>query len=166
MEALWPYLLTLVVGIILLLIEYRTNWFSRGKRDRQKDDPDLSQAKEVAVPGESGNPGGYKRNPTPYEIMNQIRSLPPYQREVGSESYKNVLVDWSVVFHTMALKSSMARLMLHDMNGIPWVYCLVSLTDYPELKIIKEGHRIRVWGEIERVRGNDIFLKKARIEIL
>jgi hypothetical protein len=110
----------------------------------------------------------YIRSPLPSDIVNQIRDLPIGQRDAVKSSYLGLKVQWLTTLKDMHIiqreKITVAHLMLLDQGRYPWVSCDVELSRYPELNILKEGHRVWVKGEINKIDGNVIKLTNCEIQ--
>jgi hypothetical protein len=110
----------------------------------------------------------YKERPLPSEVIDQINNLPVLQQTSASSSYIGIKVIWQTTLCTIDIrkveKKDIAHLMMRDRGTYPWIYCDVELSNYPELKIMKEGHEIWVRGEIKEVDGNVIYLDHSDLK--
>lgn len=126
----------LVIGIIVLIIEYRTKWFSRLRRN---DELDVGPE--------------YREKPEPNQIMAEIKALPPVQSEKASKNYEGLLVKWRVTYSFVTTRDWDGTTDLYFKYGSSHVQivCNVDLEQYPIMKTLKQGHKMRVAGTIERV---------------
>jgi hypothetical protein len=103
----------------------------------------------------------------PKTIVKEVDSYPPLQRNQIEDSYKGIKVEWKTKFQEAHLRNDgTTHLMLLDRGSYPWVYCDVRVSDYPELKVIKEGTIIWVSGEIIKVVGNTITVKPTKLRFI
>lgn len=104
--------------------------------------------------------------PSPKSIINQVHKQPPAQRQFTEDQYKGFKVAWSLKFYTLfPEKDGYVRLMLRYGSYYPWAYCIVSLNDYPQLKIYREGRALWVAGTISSVHGHDITLDAVKLRL-
>jgi hypothetical protein len=171
------FLIALGVGVVLLILEYRTRWFAKRDSDHAtqqslktlpeqaslKTQPDI----ETITPTPAGRVE-YRETPDPKEIMNSYNDAAPFQRVSVGQSYIGIRVRWNVTFHTLhpLANDQFQVMMLNSGSSYPWIYCTIVIADYPELKVLRVGHKMQVSGEIYNVRGNEIFLKESTLRIL
>ena len=158
----------IIVGIILLIMEYRTKWFANSSAPRKTPDTLSSPTNEQESKPSLKEilPEGNQTKPSPREIIHGLDGLPPYQALQVRDSYKGIKVIWKLTFYTLNLREEGTTfLMLRDQGKDPWVYCVVNLEEYPELKIIKEGHVLWVAGTVSSVEISGINLKDCRLKI-
>lgn len=112
--------------------------------------------------------GGYRLNPSPEEIFEDIESRPPFQRNEAERHYQGLKVKrWSV-----ALKSvfephdGKCQIHLRPRSNGRIVSCLVDIHRYPEVKIADEKTRLWVSGRIKYVdwESCEIALSDASLE--
>ena len=102
---------------------------------------------------------------TPQQIMEKVRTAPPFQREEISEKYKGISVkDWEVYFSSITkLPEDKLRLSFfrkHENFPPFFIFCEVGVRDYPEFQVMEEGHKIFLSGIISGVNyilGIDII---------
>lgn len=112
------------------------------------------------------NDDSYKTSPSPMEIVENVRKLPPVQRENAEQSYRGLKVAWSLKFNGFTLtRDGYARVTLHYGSLYPYIYFEVPIKEYPQLNIYHE-HRV-VWfaGEIESVNGHTMNLTKCKLRL-
>ena len=110
--------------------------------------------------------GKYRERPYPREIFEQINGLPLSQKEQAGNSYIGLKVKWRTVLKVISnKKSNLVELSMWDRDNYPWVYCIVSLSEYPEIKIAKDGHRMWVEGEISSIEDGGFHLVNCSLKI-
>ncbi len=108
----------------------------------------------------------YRERPYPNEIINEIDELPIFQKETACNNYIGLRVRWQTSLFTIRkVRENFFELMMKDRGNYPWIYCTVNILEYPELKIIKEGHSIWIDGEISTIYNNDIHLINSKIRV-
>jgi hypothetical protein len=102
----------------------------------------------------------------PKTIIEEIAKYPPLQRKQIEESYKGIKVEWTTIFNSANLGTDgSVHLMLYPENSqYPWIYCDVMISEYPELRIIREGSKITVAGEIKKIHYNTITIKPSYLK--
>jgi hypothetical protein len=103
------------------------------------------------------NNDSYKTNPSPMDIVENVRKLPPAQRENAERSYIGLKVAWSLKFNGFTLTN----------YGFlyPYIYCEVPIKDYPQLNIYHENRVIWLKGEIESVSGHTMNLGNCKLRL-
>lgn len=110
--------------------------------------------------------------PNPIQIMQDIDKLPTLQRSDAARNYEGIKVDWELEFHNALKDEYWSKKKNEDLvdlslkvpgDGLfPRVECAyVKLSQYKELRIMTEGRRIRVTGNIAKIdpNGGTIYLK-------
>lgn len=149
-ESSWLVIIIgIVIGIVLLFIEYRTKWFARSLKS--------SSEKRLSA--------GFKKSLSPMEIVEEIKKQPLLRKEIAGESYVGLKVEWQLTLWALhTVDANTVRLMMFCSKRYPWVYCTVNVLEHPEVKIAKEGAGVWVAGEISKVEGHDITLIDCTIE--
>jgi hypothetical protein len=104
--------------------------------------------------------------PTPSEIREEINQRPPYEQDHAAESYVGLPVCWAVQFHSLRREKGDLYdvIFLSSGHGTVLVGCKLSISEYPHLKIARQGENIEVTGIIKSVgRIADIVLGDAKI---
>jgi hypothetical protein len=110
----------------------------------------------------------YREQPYPGEIFNITNQLPLIQRHEARNKYAGVKVKWRGTIQNLYLDgNNLVALMIRvdDHGTFTYVRCKVKISEYPEVKIAKDGHGIWVYGEIKEVGNTDIELTKCKIKI-
>jgi hypothetical protein len=109
----------------------------------------------------------YNTRPSPTEIMQGIRKLPPAQRENAMLSYRGLRVAWSLKFFGLDLRENgLVKVTLHHDISSPLIYFEVPLRDYPQLNIYQQDQVVWIAGEIESVERLSINLMNCRLQFL
>lgn len=140
MEYIIQVIIGLVVVIIGLVIEYRTKWFTRfllnsnGSFDVGQD---------------------YREKPEPDQIIAEIHALPPAQRDNAMHNYDNLLVKWRVIYSNASTPNPNGPLEMYFTSlrkrNEERVVCRADLEQHPELKTLKQGHKLWLAGKIESI---------------
>jgi len=104
--------------------------------------------------------------PTPTEIMDYLRKLPPFQREDATDNYKGIKVSWIARIESSEKKSNgnVGLMTQYERSFSPAIYFEVELVKYPELKIINKDQEFKVEGEIDKVSpGGSITLTDCKL---
>ena len=146
MELLNNLLVGLVIGIIILIIEYRTKWFSGFRRN---DEFDVGPE--------------YRETPSPSQITAELKALPSTERENAKRNYEGLLVKWCVVYEIADTldKTAITHIGCYDTTVIlsrAGIICPVDVNQYPRMKTLKKGSKIWLAGKIEKVMPNDVIL--------
>jgi hypothetical protein len=136
-----PIVITLVlIGIILLILAYRTKWFARFRSANGEDFDEVGPA--------------YREHPDPAEIMHELDTLPPAQRASVLHHYAGLPVKWHVILHS-ARPSPGGNVALYltyqHRRHLVGIVCSADLKQYPALKMLKQGHKLWLAGKIESV---------------
>ena len=96
----------------------------------------------------------FSPSPTPFEISERLKALPPYQQHHAMTSYEGIAVSWPVRFHGMD-RSSGDFWTVHFTNGdgllkSRGVFAEVNLADAPRLKIAKSDDEMILNGLSKR----------------
>jgi len=89
----------------------------------------------------------------PATIFAEIQAQPPLMRQEAAKAYIGKMVNWPVTFANASEQSSgQAHLIFrfdpHDMSMITGN---VLLSDYPQLRALRSGERLRVRGTIRKI---------------
>ena len=103
------------------------------------------------------------------QIHEALKGAPPLQREELRKQYKGLYVEWDAYLsNAKKEQNDSVRLTLKAAKPTKpgWMLtigCNVSLRDYQELAILKEGAPIRLFGKISEVADWDIELTEAQL---
>lgn len=110
----------------------------------------------------------YREQPYPGEIFNVTNQLPLIQRHEARNKYAGLRVKWRGSIQNLYLDDNnlvalTVRVDDHDM--FTYVRCKVKISEYPEVKIAKDGHVVLVNGEIKYIGNTDIELTNCKIKL-
>ena len=118
----------------------------------------------VEPPPPSKNEQSVAHKHTPREIIAEIKKAPVYSQPSLQKAYIGLSVEWKVTFHTLFIKKGgVVDLMLLDRGNYPWVYAMVNINKYPQLKILKEGASFRITGVIQGFEGGGVRLNNGKL---
>jgi hypothetical protein len=106
------------------------------------------------------------------QIHETLRNAPPLQREELREHYKGLYVEWDAYLSSASKEGgNSVRLSLSagkgmDTNSLLKIFCNVSLHDYKELAILREGAPIRLFGKITKVDEWYVELAEAQLTFM
>lgn len=93
---------------------------------------------------------------SPDAIRAEVKSRPPFERTIAAKKYEGIAVEWSGKFYDLFMVGS-ERVRLHifvNSTTGAWdamIMVEVSLSEYPTIKILTPGTRIRMQGRIKTV---------------
>lgn len=107
--------------------------------------------------------------PTPMQIYEEIDKVPPLQRQDVARRYIGIKVDWELIFSSASLIEKDQAVILFDSApankvNLMSVRCLVKLSDYQELSIMKSGKKVRVTGTISGI-GLLLFVELKDVKL-
>ncbi len=110
----------------------------------------------------------FRSDPTPREIFEKINAAPPYQRETVENSYGGLAVRWRLFLISISQGKvgDLYDLHLEPSDEFGGVFCEVSISDYPRLKISRRYAPLEVTGFIQKASRMTIELEKAQITFL
>jgi hypothetical protein len=93
---------------------------------------------------------------SPDAIRAEVKSRPPFERTIAAKKYEGIAVEWSGKFYDLFMvREERARLHIVIRSTIEtWdamIVVEVSLSEYPAVKILTPGTRIRMQGRIKTV---------------
>lgn len=112
----------------------------------------------------------FDTRPSAYEIIEEIKKLPVYERDAAAENYKGRMFKWSLRFKSLGPKEPEMRYVICEaspVRGEVVFYINADAKENLKIKKAKEGVFFDVSGEIERislVREPQIKLKDVRLE--
>lgn len=123
---------------------------------------------QLVAPDPIGDTSSPKRQfPSPEDIVADIAARPPFQQQDAGQQYAGVKVEWLTVFYSARQEPGDKVLLTMSREGsCPCVFCLLPLSDHPEVKTLKQNTRVRIRGEIQSVNENSISLNACSIEII
>jgi len=82
-----------------------------------------------------------------------MQAQPPLMRQEAAKAYLGKMVNWPVTFANASEQSSgQAHLIFcFDSYGINMITGNVLLSDYPQLRALRSGERLRVRGAIRKI---------------
>lgn len=175
-ESLWFLVLApLMVGVILLLIEYYSGLFTKAAgmkplRERLSPPTDMEPPqRKHSVPCRTELP--QTEPPYPSDILDKLASVAPYQQHVVAETYSEQRVRWRLTFLDLTpLEPEGTVLQVHtssldrDSDGHPAsVFFIADAADYPRLKVVDKGDPVYVEGEIAEVYPALIVLSDCKL---
>jgi hypothetical protein len=89
------------------------------------------------------------------EISDAISAAPPVQQESTAQRYVGLPIDWVTRFVSVSETNiGNVGVMLefegvHGLRGL--ILSNVKIADYPQLKVLQEGSRIRIVGKISEI---------------
>ena len=115
-------------------------------------------------------------------MIEQVRSLPPFQQEVASDAYLGLQVCWQALFRGIEEDRTERPTKSKNKKATNWLVCLkfydpavayadgyiycpgISLERYPELKIIHKNELVTVSGTVTLLQGHNIELWNVTLE--
>lgn len=117
---------------------------------------------------QEGKKRGYRLNPSPEEIFEDIESRPPFQRKEIAKCYQGLKVKrWALTIRLVfEPHDGKCQIHLRPRSNGKIVSCLVDIHRYPEVKITDEKTRLWVSGRIKYVdwESGEIALSDASLE--
>ncbi len=103
---------------------------------------------------------------TPAQITTNIRQIPLLQRQDASRYYHGIRVSWVGRLTEARMKAS-NRASMYLLAGVPGVVVLfeVDPSEYPGIRLLREGHKLQVEGEISQVTPDSIMLRNVRLKL-
>jgi hypothetical protein len=89
------------------------------------------------------------------EIWDAISAAPPLQQQSTAQHYVGLPIDWVTRFVSVSEANvGNVGVMLevegvHGLRGL--ILSNVKIADYPQLKVLQEGNRIRIVGKISEI---------------
>lgn len=162
----------LFVLLAAVLTPFVSHWLSRPGEGIQNVSEQLGNPKVISPPDTASSTSTgtnlsllAKITLYPDSILKEIDKVPPLQRPSVVEGYKGLTVQWQTSFIDAVPfgKRDSIHLMLLGQGSHPWIYCDVSIKDYPELKVMKESTRIIVIGKIAEIAFGKISLRDVSL---
>ena len=102
----------------------------------------------------------------PVAILAEIQAQPPLMRQEAAKAYIGRMVNWPVTFANASEQSSgLAHLIFRfDSHHINMITGNVSLSDYPQLRALRSGERLRVRGTIRKI--DQLFIELDIIKLV
>ena len=150
------------IGITLLgLVYLGINKFLMG-RENMKIGHKTDQLSEI-----NSHEKDTPLNMTPSELVHAIDDVPPYQREEVAKHYVGLLVRWKGELRSASPSKGkkIALLLSRQQMGSVIVECSVNESDYPSLKVMKEGTLVVIQGKIARISYGHVVLKDAELSL-
>ena len=90
-------------------------------------------------------------HPNPQEIINDINQYPSYSQDTVKQSYIGLPVTWDVDLFSITSSTDGEHIYSIDSTSHIGVYFTINVSDYPKLKIMKQGQEFIVQGDITLV---------------
>lgn len=97
------------------------------------------------------------------EIVNEINSSPPFQKEAVANRYNGLIVEWSGYLHSaekLSVKKNIVKVNLRtekEFNiGCYYIWFEIAVNDFPDIQHINSGTPIKIEGEIIRSNGGGL----------
>jgi hypothetical protein len=105
------------------------------------------------------------------DIREAIKNAVPLQRDAVKKYYEGINVEWEgYLKHASEFTEGSVLIWLApgptDRDALFTIVCYVLLSDYPELRVLREGSKIRVKGMIKEAGQFGIELDKVTLWIL
>jgi len=100
-------------------------------------------------------------------ICNEYKQAKPFIRNSISLSYKGQNFEQEMLFNNIRDHVSGKKMVFFSdkKNQMYFVYSIIKINDFPELKSAHEGQEFTVKGLISRVDSSDIEIKKLSISL-
>ncbi len=156
----------------ILAVLFGDNILGRISKKFKSNKPTVKQIEMLNVPDDLVDVNGvvFETRPTAYEIIEEIKELPVYERDAAAENYEGRMFKWSLRFKSLGPKEPEMRYVICEASPVRGEVVFYINADAKEnLKIKKamEGVFFDVSGEVERislVREPQIKLKNVRLE--
>lgn len=96
----------------------------------------------------------YSTSPRPKGIIEQIDSVPPFQKNNIQKSYEGIKVKWQLKFWDVVdTANNIAWLQLSDYDDLSSanIYLHANIGDYPKTRTLKRGESLFVVAEIKEI---------------
>ena len=142
-----------------------TNSISEIEEIKQPKIEEVIKIPESNIPSEIDK-SGYREKPFPHEISKAIQEAPPFMERNIAQNYEGLKVKWEMGFYNIERdEGTIYAIHLFTEEGGVSAWFSVDIARYPELKIMKKKHKIRVYGEIEKIyQQTVIYLKNCYLE--
>ena len=98
------------------------------------------------------------------DICESIRAATPFNQRAVGESYCGLMVSWVLKIWIMHFRDDLVEIVFIQEKEVFGSYearCTVSIVEYPELKVAREGDIYRVTGKIDRASRHEVHLSAA-----
>jgi len=150
-----------ILGVFIALVPLAWRMIKPGQQDSTR----VATQDTHPWPTASGNPSPWTNSPTMSEIYDTIGKMPPFQQLKVAEDYRGIKVDWNMkLLGVSPGKDDLVNLILcwdddDERPGCHFANCTVSVNEYPRLKTLQKGSKIRIHGEIETVGVMSLILR-------
>jgi hypothetical protein len=101
------------------------------------------------------------------EVRDAYDNAPPFQQSQITHHYDGVRVEWEGNFNSVTPRNELVTVRMYATDKLgSGVNFIVAISDYPELKTMLPGRRIRVLGTIKLVDTLSIELVDAEMTVL
>lgn len=106
------------------------------------------------------------------EIVEEINSSPPFQKDSVSKRYKGLGVNWFGYLHTASPsygddnKVTVKLRTAENLMDSCYIWFDINLADLPEVQFLKKGSGIRIKGEIIRASGEGLCVTLKPVEVV
>jgi hypothetical protein len=99
-------------------------------------------------------------NITPIAMLEEVDSLPPFQREQAESHYKGMYVKWELSLSSiLSTKDNIASTSFIFNNSIPRVYVDIDTEKCPLIKIDRKGKKYEIVGKIINFKFSNVDLE-------
>lgn len=107
----------------------------------------------------------YMAHPDPIEISTQLKELPPFQQKEAEKNFHGLHVQWSVSLALVHKCENGQVELTCDFPGYSrYVKVKTSQDEYPEIKVMKEGQNISVYGTLVGIDPSGPVVEAHKIE--
>jgi len=149
---------TIIAGLVLYFV------FGIGKTNPKHEKTKTTMVIQPNIESSPSEPSTSR--PTPEEIRESLKILPPFQVEQAAKNYKGIAVKWTVVLISCSTSPFGGRqyVLAHPPSGhSPYIDLYTDIEKYPRLKILSEGQTFTVEGIIASVGITEISLVNCRL---
>jgi len=158
----------IVIGLWQIILARQQILISKNQMSDSTETQNLVTNQKATAKKSKINKREYREQPYPGEIFNVTNQLPLIQRHEARNKYVGLKVKWRGTIQNLYLEANdfvALTVAITDHDTITPIYFKVKPSEYPEVKIAKNGHGILVFGEIESVGNIDVHLKNCKIDL-
>ncbi len=158
----------IIIGVWQIQLARRQIHVSKGQTRNSTQQQNSANIQNAITEGTKFNETEYREQPYPGEIFNITNQLPLIQRHEARNKYAGLRVKWRGAIRNLYLEDDelvALTIRVDDHDTFTYVQCKVKISEYPEVKIAKDGHGIWVYGEIKYIGNTDIELTNCKIKL-
>lgn len=107
----------------------------------------------------------YSAHPTPIEIAQSIKNLPPFQQNTAEENFVGIKICWELTLSLVHKRGENIVILMCESKGYSrYVGVEASINEYPQIRVINEGQRLKVFGQITDIEASGPQVKAHRLE--